>query len=109
MRASPACISPSAMMLTSLSTTTGQPRCWESTDRTGNWFQPGMIGGATGTPSRNETGPGTPTPAPCRSTALPLERDLADELEHHGQDRVRAVPYVDGLGRAARARPSGRR
>ena len=75
-RASPACISPSAMMFTSLSTSTGQPRCWESTDRTGYWFQPGMIGGATGTPSRKDTGPGTPTPAPCRSTARPSARSL---------------------------------
>ena len=85
-------------MFTSLSTRTGQPRCWESTERTGNWFQPGMIGGATGTPSRNETGPGTPTPAPCMSTALPLGPQLADQVEHHGEDGVRAVPDVDRLG-----------
>ena len=66
--------------------------------RTGYWSQPGMIGGATGTPSRNDTGPGTPTPAPCRSTALAVGAQLADQVEDHGEDGVRA----------ARGRPSAR-
>ena len=58
--ARPACCSPSAMMFTSLSTSTGQPSSLASVSRTGKWFQPGMIGGDTGTPSRKLTGPGTP-------------------------------------------------
>ena len=60
--ATPPCRSPIAMMLTSLSTTAGQPCSRASSSRTGNRSQPGMIGGETGTPSRKLTGPGTPMP-----------------------------------------------
>src|SRR5919199_867340 len=45
LRAVPAWSSPSAMMFTSLSTMTGAPRAAARVSRTGNPFQPGMIGG----------------------------------------------------------------
>ena len=77
LRAVPAWSSPSAMMFTSLSTMTGAPRAAERVSRTGKRFQPGMIGGITGAPSRWLTGPGTPTPTPCSSSAAPSARSLA--------------------------------
>ena len=98
-RLSPACLSPSAMMFTSLSTRTGAPRCCDNTDRTGNWSQPGMIGGATGTPSRKLTGPGTPTPAPWISGAMPVRPQLVHQLEGDREDDVGALPHVRRLAR----------
>lgn len=76
-RATPACCSPIAIRFTSLSTMTGQPRSWLSASRTGKPSQPGMIGGATGTPSGKRTGPGTPIPAPSNSSASPDDLNLA--------------------------------
>jgi hypothetical protein len=64
------------MMFTSLSTMTGAPSAAPRVSRTGKWFQPGMIGGTTGAPSRWLTGPGTPTPTPCTSGAAPSARAL---------------------------------
>src|SRR4051794_15618144 len=75
-RAIPACFSPSAMMLTSLSTSTGQPSSEANASRTGKWFQPGMIGGETGVPSAKLTRPGTPAPAPARPPAGAAARSL---------------------------------
>src|SRR3954447_1058030 len=77
LRAVPECCSPSAMMLTSLSTMTGAPTAAARVSRTGNRFQPGMIGGITGAPSRWLTGPGTPTPTPWTSNAPPSARSLS--------------------------------
>ena len=76
-RATPACCSPIAIRFTSLSTMTGQPSSWLSASRTGKPSQPGMIGGATGTPSGKRTGPGTPMPAPSNPSASPEALNLA--------------------------------
>ena len=53
----------SAITFTSLSTQMGtayEAKC----PRRSYWSQPGMIGGATGRPDSNSTGPGTPIPIP---------------------------------------------
>ncbi len=87
-------------MLTSLSTSTGQPSSAASVSRTGKRFQPGMIGGDTGTPSRKLTGPGTPTPAPAKPGARRAARSLPTISSARPMHDLRALPDVDRLGRA---------
>lgn len=54
--------SPRAMMLTSLSTSTGASKWAPSLPATSASSQPGMMGGLMGRPELNSTGPGNPTP-----------------------------------------------
>ena len=64
----PMCCSPSAMTLTSLSTTTTRAeRRLARTPGTSKPSQPGMIGGFVGRPVACSTGPGSPMPTPARS------------------------------------------
>src|ERR1041384_3913533 len=105
-RATPACRSPRAMTFTSLSTVTGQPQVPDSSSRTGYRSQPGMIGGATGMPSRKLTGPGSPIPAPisrpgaCASTwsAIAITRPFADLALLALVGQHLAPPVGDGHG-----------
>ena len=62
--------SPSAMMLTSLSTRTGAENVFFSAPGRSNRSQPGMIGGLIGLPVENSTGPGSPIPMPTTSPML---------------------------------------
>ena len=59
--------SPSAITLTSLSTTTTSPRLGGTKPGTSNPSQPGMIGGFVGRPVACSTGPGSPMPTPAMS------------------------------------------
>ena len=59
--------SPSAMTLTSLSTTTTAPSSARTKPGTSKPSQPGMIGGLVGRPVACSTGPGSPMPTPARS------------------------------------------
>ena len=79
--------SPTAMMFTSLSTSAGTPNQSAKRSPTGCRFQPGMIGGNTGLPVANSTGPGRPTPTPRSSpTSRPaLRRRSSKAPFSHGR------------------------
>ena len=92
--------SPTAMMLTSLSTSAGTPNRAASRSPTGCRFHPGMIGGDTGLPVANSTGPGRPTPTPRRS---PMSRPARRRRSVEGplqprEDDVGALGDGDVLG-----------
>ena len=59
--------SPSAMMFTSLSTSTGASKLSRNQPGTSKRSQPGMIGGLIGRPVLCSTGPGSPMPIASRS------------------------------------------
>ena len=76
---------------------TGQPSSWLSASRTGKPSQPGMIGGATGTPSGKRTGPGHADAGAVEPLGEPGGRSLAAIGEHLLEDGDRALAYVHGL------------
>ena len=65
----PMACSPSAMMFTSLSTTTSEPSSARTKPGTSNPSHPGMIGGLVGRPVACSTGPGRPMPTPASSAS----------------------------------------
>ena len=72
--------SPSAIKLTSLSTHTGTLYLVEKRSRTGNLSHPGIIGGETGSPVANSTGPGTPMPMPHKFLIFRLTTKSSNEF-----------------------------
>ena len=115
-RPQPAVSSPSAITLTSLSTHTGTPRSAKRA-RTAYPSQPGMIGGETGRPDSNSTGPGTPMPMPQSGAGHArlgdaLVEELLDAGQHGvgaGRDVGRLLPVDDDLAREVGERDVGAR
>ncbi len=89
--------SPRAMMLTSLSTSTGTSKYAPSIPGTSASSQPGMIGGLFGCPVAYSTGPGRPRPTPARSAVS--RPAVASSLRP-----VSATPSRTGPGPSAMAR-----
>ena len=90
--------SPSAITLTSLSTTTSAPRSDSPTKpRTSKPSQPGMIGGLVGRPVANSTGPGRPMPTPTTSAIRrpAAAHEGAAPIDDPRQDLVRADRDVE--------------
>ena len=92
-----ACCSPSAMMFTSLSTSTGtaNARCtWPGTSYRSH---PGMIGGLIARPVECSTGPGRPIPiaASSRDVATLVGEQLADHLLDPAEHALRTERDVE--------------
>ena len=79
--------SPSAITLTSLSTTTGQPSSARTKPGTSKPSHPGMIGGFVGRPVACSTGPGSPMPDTGH-----VVRRAADRGERAGGRARRPTP-----------------
>ncbi len=100
--------SPRARRLTSLSTQTGA--AWRATkrSRTGYPSQPGMIGGDTGRPLRNSTGPGIPMPMPHSRPGRSRVAVVSSVNSSSTRWRQASGPAAmsDGSSRWPRMRPS---
>ena len=84
--------SPRAMMLTSLSTSTGAPSSLPKRSGTANASQPGMIGGFTGRPVECSTGPGRPIPTPTTSPMARPARATSRRSSAATQSRTASGP-----------------
>ena len=107
------CCSPSAMMLTSLSTSTGTAYSRWRRPGTSYLSQPGMIGGLIGRPVACSTGPGRPMPiaARCLSGRRCAFSSDAHGRGHPAQHHLGALGHVEALAHLAEdlAREVGQR
>ena len=101
--------SPRAMMLTSLSTKTGESKDSLRAPGTSNRSQPGMIGGLIGRPVENSTGPGRPMPMPTTSSTPRPARssssravELSQSIAERGPSAISRVDEASASSSPAR-------